>query len=243
MFDHVDIRVTDLAASRRFYDTVFAPLGIRPDVEEDDIIEWGDLSIVPVEEGSVVSAGLHAGFVAGSPEVADAFWRAGVDAGYASDGEPGPRPEYGGDYYGAFLLDPDGNSIEAVHHGSLRRGGHIDHVWIRVADVEASAAFYDVIGPYAGFVRGRTTEDRVQFKAESGSFSVLRDDRPAARNIHIAFPAPYTGAVADFHAAAVGAGYRDNGGPGERPQYHPGYEGAFVLDPDGNNIEVVDHHR
>ena len=66
-------------------------------------------------------------------------------------------------------------------------------------------------------------------------------DRPAARNVHLAFP-PH-GAVADFHAGAVGAGYRDNGEPGERPEYHAGYEGAFVLDPDGNNIEVVDHHR
>ena len=72
---------------------------------------------------------------------------------------------------------------------------------------------------------------------------MLRDDRPAARNVHLAFPAPYAGAVAEFHAAAVGAGYRDNGGPGERPEYHPGYEGAFVLDPDANNVEVVDHHR
>ena len=46
-----------------------------------------------------------------------------------------------------------------------------------------------------------------------------------------------------FHRAAIEAGYRDNGGPGERPQYHPGYYGAFVLDPDGNNVEVVNHHR
>ncbi len=243
MFDHVTIRVADMAASRRFYDTVFAPLGIRPDHEADDLVEWADFSIVPVEDGGVVTTGLHAGFVAGSTAVADAFWRAGVDAGFASDGEPGPRREYGDDYYGAFLLDPDGNSIEAVHHSTLRRGGNVDHLWIRVADVDASAAFYDLIGPFAGFTRTRATDDLVQFKGDSGSFSVLRDDRPAARNVHLAFPAPYAGAVAEFHAAAVGAGYRDNGGPGERPEYHPGYEGAFVLDPDANNIEVVDHHR
>jgi catechol 2,3-dioxygenase-like lactoylglutathione lyase family enzyme len=49
--------------------------------------------------------------------------------------------------------------------------------------------------------------------------------------------------VQAFHAAATGAGYRDNGAPGERPPYHPGYYSAFVLDPDGNNIEVVNHHR
>ena len=50
-------------------------------------------------------------------------------------------------------------------------------------------------------------------------------------------------AVQAFHATAVDAGYRDNGGPGERPEYHPGYYAAFVLDPDGNNVEVVNHHR
>jgi hypothetical protein len=52
----------------------------------------------------------------------DEFWRVGTAAGYRDDGVPGPRPQYRADYYGAFLLDPDGNSIEAVHHGALRRG-------------------------------------------------------------------------------------------------------------------------
>ena len=46
-----------------------------------------------------------------------------------------------------------------------------------------------------------------------------------------------------FHAAALAAGYEDHGGPGERPVYHPGYYGAFVLDPDGHNVEVVNHNR
>ena len=50
-------------------------------------------------------------------------------------------------------------------------------------------------------------------------------------------------AVDEFHRVAMEAGYRDNGGPGERPIYHPGYYGAFVLDPDGNNVEVVNHNR
>jgi hypothetical protein len=57
----------------------------------------------------------------------------------------------------------------------------------------------------------------------------------------MAFPAADHAAVDAFHRTATGAGYRDNGGPGERPQYHPGYYGAFVLDPDGNNIEAVFH--
>ncbi len=59
----------------------------------------------------------------------------------------------------------------------------------------------------------------------------------------MAFPAAENATVDAFHEAATGAGHRDNGGPGERPVYHPGYYAAFVLDPDGNNIEVVNHNR
>ena len=63
------------------------------------------------------------------------------------------------------------------------------------------------------------------------------------RNVHIAFPVDEDRTVETFHAAAVEAGYRDNGPPGERAAYHPGYYGAFVLDPDGNNVELVNHRR
>jgi catechol 2,3-dioxygenase-like lactoylglutathione lyase family enzyme len=59
----------------------------------------------------------------------------------------------------------------------------------------------------------------------------------------MAFPAREDATVQDFHSAAVAAGYTDHGGPGERRRYHPGYYAAFVLDPDGNNIELVNHNR
>ena len=61
--------------------------------------------------------------------------------------------------------------------------------------------------------------------------------------MHLAFPAGDDATVDAFHRAAVAAGYRDNGAPGERPEYHTGYYAAFVLDPDGNNVEVVSHNR
>jgi catechol 2,3-dioxygenase-like lactoylglutathione lyase family enzyme len=61
--------------------------------------------------------------------------------------------------------------------------------------------------------------------------------------VHLAFPAHEDAAVRAFHAAALAAGYEDHGAPGERAVYHPGYYGAFVLDPDGHNIEVVNHNR
>ena len=59
----------------------------------------------------------------------------------------------------------------------------------------------------------------------------------------MAFPAPDNSTVEGFHRAAIEAGYRDNGPPRERPIYHHGYFGAYVLDPDGNNVELVNHNR
>jgi catechol 2,3-dioxygenase-like lactoylglutathione lyase family enzyme len=178
--------------------------------------------------------------VSPSHEQVDEFWRVGTEAGYADDGQPGWRPDYRDDYYGAFLLDPDGNSAEAVHHGQLRRGGAVDHLWIRVADVAAAKRFYEVIAPHAGLHLRTDTPDRVQFAGSSGSFSLMRGT--PTENLHLAFPTDDDGDVQGFHKAATDAGYRDNGAPGERPRYHPGYYAAFVLDPDGNNIEVVNHH-
>ena len=242
MFDHVTLRASDRAASERFYDTVLGTLGIGRTSTGETYTEWGDFTLAQATDERPVTRRLHIGFVAPSREDAGAFWRAGTEAGHADDGPPGPRPEYGPDYYGAFLLDPDGNSAEAVRHGSLRAGGTIDHLWVRVADVDASARFYTTIAPYAGFEPIPRAPDRVQLKGPSGSFSVLTAERPT-EHAHVAFPAPDDATVAAFHRAAVGAGYRDEGAPGERPEYHAGYHAAFVLDPDGNNVELVVHHR
>jgi catechol 2,3-dioxygenase-like lactoylglutathione lyase family enzyme len=242
VFDHVGIRVTDRAASERFYLTVLEPLGIEQTSSTDPYAEWDDFAIGPVDGDHPLTRGLHVGFVARSREDVDAFWRVGVDAGYRSDGEPGERPEYAPDYYGAFLLDPDGNSIEAVHGSWVGPPGNIDHLWLRTADVAAARRFYATIAPFAGLRMGADTPDRIQFRTRSSSFSLVSGE-PLTENIHIAFPADDNATIHAFHAAALDAGYRDHGGPGERPVYHPGYYGAFVLDPDGNNIEVVNHNE
>jgi catechol 2,3-dioxygenase-like lactoylglutathione lyase family enzyme len=88
----------------------------------------------------------------------------------------------------------------------------------------------------------RQTADRAAFSvgASDGSFFVIAGE--PTRNVHVAFSGEDDD-VRRFHADATAAGYRSNGEPGERPRYHDGYYAAFVLDPDGNNIEVVDHHR
>jgi catechol 2,3-dioxygenase-like lactoylglutathione lyase family enzyme len=242
VFDHVTIRGSDRPASQRFYATVLEPLGIEPSHDDEWYVEWRDFSLAQATDEKPAARRLHVAFVAPSHAQVDAFWRAGTDAGYASDGAPGPRPQYGADYYGGFLLDPDGNSVEAVHHDDLRRdGGVVDHLWIRVADLEASRRFYELVGRHAGYPLRADEPGLARFGAGNGSFSIV-EGRPT-EGLHMAFPAPDRETVDAFHAALVGAGYRDNGAPGERPIYHAGYYGAFVLDPDGTNVELVFHDR
>jgi catechol 2,3-dioxygenase-like lactoylglutathione lyase family enzyme len=243
MFDHVTIRATDRPDSEPFYRRVLGTLGIEPSHTGTEFIEWDDFSIFAADEEHGPTRHLHVAFVAPSREQVDSFWRAGVDAGYEDDGRPGERPQYRPDYYGAFLLDPDGNSAEAVHHGDIRRGGHIDHLWIGVGDLEASAAFYLTIARHSGLREGRQWDQGRQFRGAWATFSLIEDGRSPTERLHIAFPAPDRQAVEDFYEAATSAGYRDNGAPGERPTYHPGYYSAYVLDPDGTNVESVFHER
>jgi catechol 2,3-dioxygenase-like lactoylglutathione lyase family enzyme len=167
-----------------------------------------------------------------------------VDAGYTEDGAPGPRPVYGHDYVGAFLRDPDGNSIEAMTHEAERAPAQIDHLWIRVADAARSAAFYEAVAPHTGFARAHDEPGLTRFRGAGATFTVLEDaEAPRTEHVHLAFPASDHATVDAFHAAGLAAGGRDHGAPGERPEYHDGYYGAFLLDPDGHNAEAVDHGR
>jgi catechol 2,3-dioxygenase-like lactoylglutathione lyase family enzyme len=241
VFDHVTIRVSDREASERFYDTVLRTLDIEQTHCGRDFTEWADFSLTQADDEDPVTRRLHVAFVAPSRAHVDEFWRVGTEAGYREDGGPGRRPQYREDYYGAFLLDPDGNSAEAVHHGALRQGGAIDHLWIRVADVAAAKQFYETVAAHAGFRLRHDSGERAQFAGVSGSFSLVAGT--PTQHVHLAFPAPDNSTVESFHRATIEAGYRDNGPPRERPIYHHGYFGAYVLDPDGNNVELVNHNR
>ena len=254
IFDHVGIAVSDLAASERFYRTVLSVLGVEPSHADADqvrssearsVVGWEDWWIGSTDREHPVTRGLHVGFRAPDRVAVDAFWQAGIDAGYRDDGAPGPRPVYGPDYYGGFLLDPDGNSVEAVH-GERERpvpDSVINHLWLRVRDLRASRRFYTTVAPYAGLRLAHDALDRVQFSGPDFSFSLVRDERPLTEHVHLAFPADADATVRAFHVAALAAGYEDHGAPGERAVYHQGYYGAFVLDPDGHNVEVVNHSR
>lgn len=114
-------------------------------------------------------------------------------------------------------------------------GRLLDHVHLRVSDVEASKRFYAAALAPLGL--GLTGEGEDWFSADE---LFVSDDGTPTSGLHIAFQAADRDAVERFHEAALAAGGRDNGGPGER-SYHPGYYAAFVLDPDGTNIEAVFH--
>jgi catechol 2,3-dioxygenase-like lactoylglutathione lyase family enzyme len=245
VFDHVAIAVGDLAASERFYRTVLSVLGVEPVHADADLVEWEDWDIGSADGEHPMTRGLHVGFRASSREAVDAFWRAGIDAGYRDDGAPGPRMMYRPDSYGGFLLDPDGNSVEAGHteREDPVPDGRVDHLWIRVRDPAASRRFYTTIAPHAGLRIGVDEPRHVQLIGKGFRFSLIDDARPLTEHVHLAFSAQDDTTVGAFHRAALAAGYQDHGAPGERAAYHPGYYGAFVLDPDGHNVEVVNHNR
>jgi catechol 2,3-dioxygenase-like lactoylglutathione lyase family enzyme len=239
MFAHVTIRVADRDASERFYRTALTMVGIEPTHDTRDLVAWHDFALIGADAAHPPTRHLHVGFVAASRAAVDAFWQAGVAAGYADGGEPGERRQYRSDYYGAFLRDPDGNSIEAVHHADTRAGGNIDHLWIGVSDLARAEAFYAAIARWTGLRRGSHWQGAVQFTGAWATFALVADGREPTTGLHLAFPAPDRATVIAFHHGALAAGYRDHGAPGLRPHYGERYFAAYVLDPDGTNVESV----
>ena len=118
----------------------------------------------------------------------------------------------------------------------FHRGRLVDHVHLRVADLAASKRFYRAVLEAIG--RGDAI-DEAEDHFSADELWIDRADGPVSR-VHLAFQADGPQTVQAFHAAALAAGGRDNGAPGERA-YHPGYYAAFALDPDGNNVEAVFH--
>lgn len=206
MFARVELCVADLAAAERFYATVLGAAGIARDA---------DFALVPATPQRPPTRGLHVGFAAGSRAAVDAFHRAGVAAGHRDDGAPGPRPRYVADYYGAFLLDPEGTSAEAVHRAGVRDdGGAVDHLWIRVADLDAAVRWYEALAPRAGLRAGTRLPERAHFAAgdRGGSFGLVQADaeHPPTRHAHLAI------ALAD-----------------------PAARAGELRDPDGNRVELL----
>jgi catechol 2,3-dioxygenase-like lactoylglutathione lyase family enzyme len=125
MIDHMGLVVSDPAKSRLFYEKALAPLGYKtvmvvPEEHTDGAVVVG-YGVPPkadfwVTEGTPNEPRVHVAFRADSRKQVDDFYRAALAAGGRDNGPPGPRPHYHKDYYGAFVLDPDGHNIEAVCH-------------------------------------------------------------------------------------------------------------------------------
>ena len=121
MFDHVGLNVADLETSRRFFEQALAPLGYRivMDFSEYGAVGFGTSDDKPefwVGARDPRGTGTHVAFTAADHATVDGFHEAALAAGGTDNGSPGIRHEYHPTYYGAFVLDPDGNNIEAVCH-------------------------------------------------------------------------------------------------------------------------------
>jgi catechol 2,3-dioxygenase-like lactoylglutathione lyase family enzyme len=125
MFDHLSISTTNLNAAKQFYTKALAPLGIKmlmeitPEMTGTDDAYFGfgvDRPQFWIAKGEKMQRGTHVAFSADSRKTVDAFYKAAIAAGGTDNGKPGLRPHYHENYYGAFVLDPDGHNIEAVCH-------------------------------------------------------------------------------------------------------------------------------
>src|SRR5688500_13769107 len=118
VIDHMGIAVSDLAASRAFYEPALAPLGLRVLYGDERSLAIGTEGAddFALHVGGARTTGMHVAFVAISKDAVDAFHAAALAAGGVDNGAPGYRPQYHRGYYGAFVLDPDGNNVEAVFH-------------------------------------------------------------------------------------------------------------------------------
>jgi len=125
----------------------------------------------------------------------------------------------------------------------------LDHIGLAISDIRRSEAFYaaalEPLGIAKLYEYGPEKTDSggtaIGFGKDMMPFFWIGDKERVGEGTHVAFNAPNRAAVDAFYEAAIAAGGRDNGPPGLRPKYHPNYYGAFVLDPDGINVEAVSH--
>jgi len=114
-----------------------------------------------------------------------------------------------------------------------------DHIGLRVADLQKSARLYAAMLKPLRHVQGTTSDEYAGFGPKDAPAFWLHRDASARKGAHVAFVAPDRAAVDRFHAEGLKAGAKDNGAPGLRADYAPGYYAAFLVDFDGNNVEAV----
>jgi catechol 2,3-dioxygenase-like lactoylglutathione lyase family enzyme len=126
LIDHVHLRAQDFAKTRKFYEAIFTVLGLEIAYGGDDWFQLDEF-YVNAADGKTPPTHIHLAFQAKDRAMVDAVYAAALAAGGTDNGAPGERPYHPG-YYGAFVLDPDGNNIEAVFHGPSTRSADAVHI-------------------------------------------------------------------------------------------------------------------
>jgi predicted lactoylglutathione lyase len=184
MFARVTVTASDLEASRRFYETL---LGAG---------DWPDFALAHVDPEHPVTRHLHIAFGARSRDEVDERWRRAIEAGYESDGEPGPRPQYSPDYYGGFVLDPDRNSAEVVHGVHVADAANlIDHLWIGFRYVEESRRYWEEVAPDGVRVVDASQPGLVSVTNGERHLILVADGRPPTEGLRIAITDAQGGVV------------------------------------------------
>jgi hypothetical protein len=161
MIERVGIRVTDIDAALPLYELL--------PCEQLDVAHSGD--------DAAATRRLHLAVFVASRDDVDRFWRRATAAGFRDDGAPGMRPQYASDYYGAFVLDPDGNSVEAVTSDADHVPGEIDHLWLRHPDLARVRQEWLALGQELGTDR---PDERVQFRGTRDSLSFVHGEPPTS---------------------------------------------------------------
>ncbi len=121
LIDHVQLIARDLAATKRFYTAVLEVLGRKIDGEGENYFYFDEIFVSTDAMATTGATHVHLGFQAPDRATVDRFYTAALAAGGKDHGKPGIREQYHAGYYGAFVIDPDGNNIEAVYHGPAKR--------------------------------------------------------------------------------------------------------------------------
>ena len=260
MLSHVTFGTQDVRRAKAFYEATLAPLGFGLQKDGRGYFALGMAAnrypwvyvMKPFDRRPASwGNGTHLALLADSEGAVQAFHETALANGGSDEGAPGLREHYSADYYAAYIRDPDGNKLQAVHfhNGRSQAAANqgVSHVTVGSNNLERSRAFYaSVLRPLELAPTEDDDEEAVAYGVPGSELPVFYahlpfDGLPATwgNGTHVAFLAPNRAAVISFHAAALNAGGADEGGPGPRPHYSPSYYGAYVRDPDGNKIQAV----